>query len=178
MLELRKPQQQLQAKLKTSKMLELRKPQQQLQIGSNSRSVPADSSRSVPAAVARSVPAVVARSVPAAVARSVPAAVARSVPAAVARSVPTAVARSVPALNFRSLFEEIHMIWVYLEKKQTRLQTLHQRPLKNSLQCLEMAALLLATASNLSSDGVRKTMTASERSRLKETLEDSAERWR
>ncbi|GJZ43577.1 RNA-directed DNA polymerase, eukaryota, reverse transcriptase zinc-binding domain protein [Tanacetum coccineum] len=71
---------------------------------------------------------------------------------------------------FRKLLEEIHVTWAHLEKKRTRLQTLHQSLLKNYVQCLETASLTLATASEPPRDGVRNLTTVSEHNRLKETL--------
>ncbi|GKB24367.1 hypothetical protein Tco_0863768, partial [Tanacetum coccineum] len=64
---------------------------------------------------------------------------------------------------FGWLLEEIHVTWAHLEKKRTRLQTLHQSLLKNSVQCLETASQIFATTSDHTRDDVKKPMTMSER---------------
>ncbi|GJU93369.1 hypothetical protein Tco_1318125 [Tanacetum coccineum] len=68
---------------------------------------------------------------------------------------------------------EEHVTLAQFAKKQDKIVTLHGEGLKNLLQTMEMASGFHATSSGLQSDGVRIMATASERSQLKETLEDS-----
>ncbi|GJZ50456.1 hypothetical protein Tco_0604646 [Tanacetum coccineum] len=68
------------------------------------------------------------------------------------------------------LLEEIHVTWAHLEKKRTRLRLYTKSLKKLCIQSMEMA-------SRVSSDGVRTfEVTASERGRPKETLEDFGSR--
>ncbi|GKG15776.1 hypothetical protein Tco_0358099, partial [Tanacetum coccineum] len=80
-------------------------------------------------------------------------------------------------LALRWLLEEIHVTWVHLEKKRTRLRT-YTKSLKDlCIQWLETASQAKKRRRrDLSSDGVSNFVTASGRSRLKEDLESST--WR
>nr|GEW70792.1 MAK10-like protein [Tanacetum cinerariifolium] len=53
-----------------------------------------------------------------------------------------------------------------IEEETDKTKTLHRSLLKNSVQCLETTSRFLATPSHLTSDGVKISKTASERSRL------------
>ncbi|GJY41358.1 hypothetical protein Tco_0428628 [Tanacetum coccineum] len=72
--------------------------------------------------------------------------------------------------------EEIHMTWAHLGKKRTRLQLYAKVEEEKCIQTLETASQFIATTSEVLKDGVRNFVTASERNRLKEALEQSAER--
>ncbi|GKC93861.1 hypothetical protein Tco_1159303, partial [Tanacetum coccineum] len=72
--------------------------------------------------------------------------------------------------------EEIHVTWAHLGKKRTRLQLYTKVEEEKCIQTLETASQFIATTSEVLKDGVRNFVTASERNRLKEALEQSAER--
>ncbi|GJW92750.1 zinc finger, CCHC-type containing protein [Tanacetum coccineum] len=82
-----------------------------------------------------------------------------------------------PSLWFLALgghLEEIQVTWVHLEKKRTRLRlyTIYQEEL--CIHSVETAfAIIKRCRHDLSSDGVEDLTTASERKRLKSSLEDS-----
>ncbi|GKC94244.1 hypothetical protein Tco_1159686 [Tanacetum coccineum] len=73
-------------------------------------------------------------------------------------------------LVFGKLLEEIHVTWTQFGKKRDKIATLQKVVSRMRVQCLETALEILVTLSQLTSDGVRVYVTASERSRLKETL--------
>ncbi|GKA46469.1 hypothetical protein Tco_0739352, partial [Tanacetum coccineum] len=70
--------------------------------------------------------------------------------------------------------EEIHVPWAQFGKKRDKIAALHDEGLKNLLQTVETASGFLATPSGLQCNGVKILATASEHSRLKETLDDLA----
>ncbi|GKE18645.1 hypothetical protein Tco_1426222 [Tanacetum coccineum] len=78
----------------------------------------------------------------------------------------------------RWLLEEIHVTWVHLEKKQTRLRLYTKSLEETRIQYLGTASRLLATMSYHTKDGIRKFKTVLKRNLLKEALEDSARRRR
>ncbi|GKA30096.1 ribonuclease H-like domain-containing protein [Tanacetum coccineum] len=71
---------------------------------------------------------------------------------------------------FGKLLEEIHVTWTQFRKKRDKIATLHEVVSRMRVQYLKMASQFLVTPSELTSDGVRSCVTASERNRLKETL--------
>ncbi|GJW45769.1 hypothetical protein Tco_0077415 [Tanacetum coccineum] len=75
------------------------------------------------------------------------------------------------------LLEEIHVTWTQFRKKRDKIAPLHKVTFKECVQCLDTAFGFVATPSELTSDGVKTFVTASERNRLNETLEDWAKRW-
>ncbi|GJU25891.1 hypothetical protein Tco_1164512 [Tanacetum coccineum] len=68
---------------------------------------------------------------------------------------------------FGKLLEEIHVTWTQFEKKQDKITTLHEVVSRMRVQFLETASQFLAMPSELTSDGVKIYVTASERNRLK-----------
>ncbi|GKB40466.1 hypothetical protein Tco_0885408 [Tanacetum coccineum] len=71
-------------------------------------------------------------------------------------------------------FGGIHMTWDHLEKKRTRLRLYTKSLEEICIQTVETALRFLAMPSGFASDGVRTLVMASECSRPKETLKDSA----
>ncbi|GJR34041.1 hypothetical protein Tco_1209725 [Tanacetum coccineum] len=74
--------------------------------------------------------------------------------------------------------KQISSVWVFDEEEMRQDCSFTQRSLKNCAQCLETASGFLTTASELTSDDVKRFVTTSERNRLNETLEDLAKRRR
>ncbi|GJZ87665.1 hypothetical protein Tco_0659275 [Tanacetum coccineum] len=72
------------------------------------------------------------------------------------------------------LLVEIHVTWAHLEKKRTRLRLYTKSLEEIRIQIVETALGFHATSSGFASDGVRCLAMASERSKPKQTLEDSA----
>ncbi|GJR14032.1 MAK10-like protein [Tanacetum coccineum] len=70
-------------------------------------------------------------------------------------------------IAFKKLLEEIYVTWTQFGKKQDKITTLHEVVLSMRVLCLSR---FLMTSSELTSDGVRLYVTASELNRLKETL--------
>ncbi|GKB07339.1 retrovirus-related pol polyprotein from transposon TNT 1-94 [Tanacetum coccineum] len=71
---------------------------------------------------------------------------------------------------FGKLLEDMHVTWTQFGKKGDKITTLHEVVSRMYVHCLETASQFLATSSELTSDGVKSYVTASERSRLKEIL--------
>ncbi|GJS84452.1 retrovirus-related pol polyprotein from transposon TNT 1-94 [Tanacetum coccineum] len=65
--------------------------------------------------------------------------------------------------SFGKLLEEIHVTWTQFGKKWDKITTLHEVVSRMRVQCLEMALQFLATPSELTSDGIKIDVTASER---------------
>ncbi|GKB10901.1 hypothetical protein Tco_0844824 [Tanacetum coccineum] len=70
-------------------------------------------------------------------------------------------------LAFRKLLEDIHVTWTHLGKKRDKIAALQRSGFKNCSQSLETASQFLATLSEPLRDGVKKSVTASERNSLK-----------
>ncbi|GKB01863.1 hypothetical protein Tco_0829907, partial [Tanacetum coccineum] len=75
---------------------------------------------------------------------------------------------------FGKLLEEIHVTWTQFRKKQDKIATLHEVDSRICIQNPETASQFLATPSEPTRDDINIFVIASERTTLKETLEDSA----
>ncbi|GJR20252.1 retrovirus-related pol polyprotein from transposon TNT 1-94 [Tanacetum coccineum] len=64
--------------------------------------------------------------------------------------------------GLRKRLEEIHVTWTQFRKKRDKFTTLHEAVSRMCVQCLEMASKFLATPSELTSDGIKIDVTASE----------------
>ncbi|GKA47124.1 hypothetical protein Tco_0740007 [Tanacetum coccineum] len=73
-------------------------------------------------------------------------------------------------IAFGWLLEEIHVTWTQFGKKQNKIATLHEEAQKLYTNCGDGVRI-----SSYAVNGIRILAIASERNRLKEALEDSAE---